>query len=89
MTNEKIRRNPHIAYRDLAAGEGGVLLHLETGSYHGVNVVGALIWDLIDGDRDRAELVVAVRQRLIDPPEDLDAEVAGFLDDLRQRDLIQ
>jgi hypothetical protein len=89
VTSPTIRRNPKAAYRDLAAGEGGVLLHLETGSYHGVNPIGALIWDLIDGGRTQEDLVSELRQRVEDPPARLDDEVASFLNDLRQRDLIQ
>ncbi len=42
-----IRKNPQVVYRTLA-GEGGVLLHLESGAYHGLYEVGTLIWGLLD-----------------------------------------
>jgi hypothetical protein len=83
-----IRKNPQVAYRELSGESGAVLLHLETGAYHGLNSTGILIWDLIDGERTRPALVAALREQLDDAPEDLDAEVERFLGDLRERDLI-
>ena len=83
-----IRRNPQVVYRELAGEGGGVLLHLESGAYHGLNETGSLIWDLIDGERDFAALVSGLRERLDEAPDDLDAETERFLADLRERDLI-
>lgn len=88
MPDRAIRKNPQVAYRELAGEGGAVLLHLETGAYHGLNTTGILIWDLIDGERALPALVDAVREQLDDAPEDLDAEVERFLSDLRERDLI-
>ena len=88
VSNEAIRRNPQVVYRELAGEGGGVLLHLESGAYHGLNETGSLIWDLIDGERDFAALVAGLRERLDDAPDDLDAETERFLADLRERDLI-
>lgn len=87
-TNGAIRRNPQVVYRELAGEGGGVLLHLESGAYHGLNETGSLIWDLIDGERDFAALVADLREQLDDAPDDLDAETERFLADLRERDLI-
>lgn len=83
-----IRRNPQVVYRELAGEGGGVLLHLESGAYHGLNETGSLIWDLIDGERTFDVLVAELRLRLDGAPEDLDAETERFLADLRERDLI-
>jgi Coenzyme PQQ synthesis protein D (PqqD) len=85
--NGAIRRNPQVVYRELAGG-GGVLLHLESGAYHGLNETGSLIWALVDGERGLTALVADLRQRLDDAPDDLGAETARFLADLRERDLI-
>jgi hypothetical protein len=82
-----LRKNPQVVYRALA-GEGGVLLHLESGAYHGLNEVGTLIWGLLDEERTLDELVTELRERLLDPPEDLRGEVERFLADLRERDLL-
>ena len=84
--NGAIRRNPQVVYRELAGG-GGVLLHLESGAYHGLNETGSLIWDLVDGER-ASRRCRGLRQRLDDAPDDLGAETERFLADLRERDLI-
>jgi hypothetical protein len=86
--SSSIQKNERVAYRDLASGEGGVLLHLESGQYHGVTRVGALIWDLIDGERGEEGLIVELRRQIADPPPRLDEDVRSFLDALRERDLI-
>ena len=65
-----------------------MLLHLETGQYHGINEVGCLIWNLIDGKRTRADLLAAIRSQINDPPSTIEADVDRFIDDLRQRDLL-
>ncbi len=82
------RRNPEVAFRELAEGEGGVLLHLGSGSYHGINPVGALVWELLDGERTPAEVVAAVREQVEDPPAQLEGEVRAFITSLRERDLV-
>ena len=65
-----------------------MLLHLDSGEYHGLNETGSLIWSLIDGERDFAALVDDLRDGLEDPPDDLADETGRFLADLRERDLI-
>ena len=85
----KVERNESVAFRRLAAGEGGVLLHLESGEYHGINEVGCLIWELLDGERTVDEVAVALWDGVEDPPDDLAGEVIVFLDSLRVRNLVQ
>lgn len=87
--SSKVERNGSVAFRRLAAGEGGVLLHLESGEYHGINEVGCLIWELLDGERSVDEIAVALRDGVEDPPDDLAGEVIVFLDSLRVRNLVQ
>lgn len=83
-----IKRNEEVVYRDLAAGEGAVLLHVGSGAYHGLNGIGSLIWSLIDGERTREEIVLELKSCLEDPPDAVGADVDDFLDDLRRRNLI-
>jgi len=88
MTTEAvIRKNPQVVYRALA-GEGGVLLHMESGAYHGLNEIGTLIWGLLDEEKTFDGLVEELRDHLLDPPDDLTGEVERFLADLRERDLL-
>lgn len=87
MEDGAVHRNPQVVYRELAGG-GGVLLHLESGAYHGLNETGSLIWDLIDGERTLPVLVAELHKQLDEAPDDLAAQTERFLADLRERDLI-
>ena len=80
--------NPRAVYRKLAEGSGGVVLHLDTAAYHGVNETGALIWSTIGSGRPFGELLEAVREEFVGAPPSLDDEVAAFLADLEQRNLL-
>ncbi len=82
-----VQRNPRVAFRQLEDGTG-VLLHLDSTNYHGVNGVGALIWSLLDSPRTLGELVVALRSQLNDPPPSLVDDVRTFVGDLEKRDLV-
>jgi hypothetical protein len=82
------RKNPQAAYRSLADGAGGVILHLETGQYHGINEVGCTIWELIDGRRTTADIANAVREKVDGAPPQLFEEVATFLQGMRERGLL-
>jgi Coenzyme PQQ synthesis protein D (PqqD) len=81
-----IKRNPKVVHRPLA--EGGVLLHLDSGQYHGVNRVGLLVWDLLEGEPTFALLLADLRRQLADPPDRLEGDIDAFLDGLLSRDLI-
>jgi hypothetical protein len=84
----KLCRNPQVVARDLAEGEGGVLLHLETGQYHGVNPIGLAIWEVIEDGCTVADVVERLRDRVEDPPESLESDVLGFLTRVHERDLV-
>jgi hypothetical protein len=84
---QRIRKNERVAFRELASGEG-VLLHLETGSYHGVNQIGAALWTLIDGKRTASDLITELRARVTHPPAHLEDDVGRFLREMQERDLI-
>lgn len=88
MTQERFRKDDRATYRRMDEGEGGVLLHLDSGSYHQVNEIGALIWDALDDTPTRAELVAHVREQVSDAPDSVGDDVDAFLDALRERDLI-
>lgn len=86
--SSRVKRNENVAFRRLAEGEGGVLLHLETGQYHGINEVGCLIWELLDGERTVDGVAVELEDAVEDSPSDLTGVVVVFLGDLRERDLV-
>ena len=84
----KLHRNPDVVARDLAEGEGGVLLHMGSGQYHGVNPVGLAIWELMADGGTVAELTERLRERVEDPPPNLDDDVMHFLEGVLERDLV-
>lgn len=86
--HSRIGKSPKVVARELGDGEGAVLLHLESGAYHGVNQVGLLVWELLDGERTVADIIEAVHARVIDAPPQLEGDVMGFLDRVLERHLV-
>lgn len=84
-----VRRNPQVVARELAPPAGAVLLHLETGAYHGLNRVGLVVWELIDGARPIADLVAGVRQRIPDAPPSVEEDVGVFVKGILDRGLVE
>lgn len=85
----RLGKDENVAFRRLAQGEGGVLLHLESGQYHGINEVGCLVWELLDGKRTVSELVAVVRETTVNAPADVADQVIPFLESLRERGLVR
>jgi hypothetical protein len=86
--DQLIRPNPRSTFRELAEGSGGVLLHLDTAAYHGLNEMGVAIWSLIEPGITFGALIDGLRTQIADAPDSLDGDVAMFLEELRQRDLV-
>jgi hypothetical protein len=85
----RITRNPDVVFRSLEEEQGGVLLHLQSGAYHGLNQFGSLIWGLLGNETRFADLVDGVRAETEDAPASLDEDVSSFVEDLSARDLVQ
>jgi hypothetical protein len=85
----RIRRNPRVVYRRMSGEEGGVLLHLDTAAYHGLNPTGSAIWERIRDGVTVAELTEDVRAVFEDAPPELDRDVTGFVSDLLARGLLE
>jgi hypothetical protein len=84
-----LSRSSKAAYHELADRRGGVLLRLDTGAYHGVDAVGALVWSLLEGAPTFEELLPLVSGTLDEVPTGFDVEVEQFLAGLRDRGLIE
>lgn len=82
-----IRRSPRASFRRLENGSA-VVLHLDTAQYHGLNEVGAAIWDLADG-RTFEEIVRGLHEQLEDAPANLEDDVTEFLEALHERELVE
>ncbi|HSS54767.1 MAG TPA: PqqD family protein [Gaiellales bacterium] len=88
-TNTRIRRNPDVVFRPLEDEQGAVLLHMQSGEYHGLNELGSLIWGLMENETRFADLVDGVRAETEDAPTSVDEDVSRFVEDLNARDLVQ
>jgi hypothetical protein len=84
-----VEKKSQVVARELNQEGEAVLLHLETGSYHGVDRVGWMIWSLIDGARTVREIATEVRSSVDDTSDDVEGDVTAFLQGLRERDLIE
>jgi hypothetical protein len=82
-------RSPQVVVRSLQEGEGAVALHLQSGAYHGLNDVGALVWEMLEEPRTADELVAGIREHIPTAPPDFDADVRAFLDALAERGLVE
>ena len=85
--DSKIRRSPNVAARSLAEGEG-VLLHLGSGAYHGLNPVGLRTRELLDDEQDVRTLVDRLRDQVTGAPDSLVKDVLSFLSSAAERDLV-
>jgi hypothetical protein len=83
-----LRRNQRVEYRSLGDEESGVLLHLDTAAYHGLNPVGALTWSLLEDGITFEALLDRLRRELDETPDTFQEEIAEFLGQLAERDLI-
>jgi Coenzyme PQQ synthesis protein D (PqqD) len=84
-----VQPSPRAVFRRLAPGNGGVLLHLDTAGYFGVNEVGRVLWELLGDDGMRLdELVAAARRSFDSPPDELPDDVTDFVRALSERGLV-
>lgn len=88
-SDDVVARNPRVEYRKLAGDGGGVLLNLDTAAYHGVNRTGALIWECVGTGKRLRELIPEVAAHFTPAPPTIEADVAGFVDELVERDLLR
>jgi hypothetical protein len=86
--DQVVQRNERAIFRELSENEGSVLLHLDSGAYHGLNPIGTLIWNMIGDGATLHDLIEGVRSQLTDPPASLRSDVEAFIDDLAGRDLL-
>lgn len=82
-----LARTPRVAYRELNDGSA-VLLHLDTGAYHGLNDVGALVWEVLETRLTLSELIEAIRGRSDKSPPTVADDVRTFVDQLLERGLL-
>jgi len=83
---ERVRREEGILAQE-AHGQT-VLLRLEDGGYYALDEVGAMIWEMCDGQRAVAEIVALLCEEFDVPERIVQADVLEFIDDLRRERLL-
>ena len=86
MLDERLRREEGILAQE-AHGQT-VLLRLADGGYYSLDEVGAMIWDLCDGQRAVGEIVAMLCAEFDAPEATVRADVLEFIDDLRRERLL-
>ena len=82
----RLRRKDGILAQE-AQGQT-VLLRLEDGGYYALDDVGAMIWDLCDGEHALCDIVAAMCAEFDAPEETVTADVLEFIADLQREQLL-
>lgn len=83
-----VRRDERAVFRRLDEGEGGVVLHLDTAAYHGVNETGVFVWELLADAPTVSTIIAKLQARYDEPPDTVRADVERFLSALEKRSLV-
>lgn len=87
LPTTRVHRNDRAVFRKLTDGTA-VLLHLDSGEYHGLSQVGTIIWTLLEHPRTVNELGEEMHRAFNDVPDSVDEDIREFLGALGERDLV-
>ena len=85
LTN-RIAIAPNAVARQV--GDETVILHLGSGTYFGLDAVGARIWQLMGEGKSLNEICDVVLDEYEVSREDLERDIAGLIKDLVAHDLV-
>jgi hypothetical protein len=85
LTSRVVRTSDAIT---AAVAEELVMMDVETGTYYGLNNVGAEIWRLLESPTSTEDLCTALMHSFDVPLERCTAEVLQFLDQLQAKGLV-
>ena len=83
---EKITISSNAVAR--ALGNETVILHLDSGTYFGLDAVGTRIWQLLGEDKSPAEICNVMLNEYEVLGDDLERDVAALIEELLAKDLI-
>lgn len=83
-----IKRAPDVVFQNLAAEDGAVLLNLGSGEYHGLNPVGAKIWEILESPMSEPELCRRIEEAFGTDPQTAAQDVGNFVQELLDRKLV-
>lgn len=84
--DERLRRQDGVLAQE-AQGQT-VLLRLEDGGYYALDEVGAMIWELCDGERAVGDIVAELCAEFDAPEATVSADVLEFIGELRHERLL-
>lgn len=84
--SDLVRRSDNVFTAELE--DTLLMMSVEKGAYHGLNSVGARIWELLEHPTTEAGLVERLTAEYEVAPETCAAQVAVFLAALRERGLL-
>jgi hypothetical protein len=85
LTSRVVRTSDAVT---AAVAEELVMMDVETGTYYGLNNVGAEIWRLLEAPTSIQDLCTALTDSFDVTPERCSAEVMQFLDQLQAKGLV-
>ena len=77
----------HVVYRTFV--QETVVLNLQTGKYHGINLVGGRMLEVLQRAPTIQEAVVQLAEEYQRPLDEMEQDVCNFCDELLGRGLIQ
>lgn len=69
-------------------GDETVLLHLETGTYYGLDVVGTRIWELLKAGQTPQEACAVIVEEFGVAPDVVETDARRFLQDLKEHAIV-
>jgi len=79
--------NPDLVLRE-EFDDWAVLFDPDSGSGYGLSPVSVFIWNRLDGRTTPAEILADLRAHFDDVPDNAEAEVTEFIDDLARRGFV-
>ena len=83
-----VNRAPDVVFQTLAVEDGAVLLNLDSGEYHGLNPVGAKIWEMLESPMSEPELCRRIEDAFGTDAETAAQDVRTFVQHLIDRKLV-
>lgn len=83
------RYAPHAQAMESRLGDETVILHLEQGAYFGLDAVGTVVWERLQGGDTPAAICAYVRANFDDVPETVEGDITAFLEALLEKSLIE
>lgn len=89
MINKDSKINKNSDITAVRMGEEISMLDVESGNYYVLSSMGAVIWEILDGEKHIDEIVSSLIEEYDVDRETCESEVIRYLNDLENKKLIQ